>query len=78
MQFTGMTDRIWNDVDIRVIDQRIGMGVGGMGTVIRVYHRPTGILVEVPRVSSSQFYDREIAIEMIETAMTHPKFRCAE
>lgn len=73
-----MTDaqgKIWQDVDIRVIDQRIGMGVGGMDTVIRVYHRQTGILVEVPRVSSSQYFDREIALDMIQSALTHPKFR---
>lgn len=29
------------DVDIRVIDQRIGMGIGGLDTVIRLYHKPT-------------------------------------
>lgn len=70
-----MTDSIWEDIDVRVIDQRIGAGVGGMDTVIRLVHLPTGILVEVPRVASSQFYDREIAIQMIEAAITHPKFR---
>ena len=69
-----MTD-LWKDCDVRVIDQRIGMGVGGMDTVIRVYHRPTGLLVEVPRVASSQFYDREIAMQIIEAALTHPQFR---
>ena len=70
-----MADDLLRDVDIRVIDQRIGMGVGGMDTVIRVYHRPTGLLVEVPRVGSSQFYDREIALDMIQAALTHPNFR---
>ena len=63
------------DVNIRVIDQRIGMGIGGMDTVIRVIHIPSGIIVEVPRVTSAQYYDHEIAIEMIETALTHPKYR---
>jgi protein subunit release factor A len=70
-----MTCDLWRDVDVRVIDQRIGAGVGGMDTVIRLHHKPSGIIVEVPRVSSSQFYDREIAMNMIECAVTDPKFR---
>lgn len=70
-----MTDQLWGEVDIRVIDQRIGMGIGGMDTVMRIYHRPTGILVEVPRISGSQYYDREIALDMIQAALTHPKFQ---
>tara|TARA_R110002051_G_scaffold325869_1_gene432690 strand:+ start:32698 stop:32925 length:228 start_codon:yes stop_codon:yes gene_type:complete len=61
------------DIHTRVIDQRIGMGIGGMDTVMRLIHIPTGILVEVPRVSSGQYYDREIAMQMIESALTHPK-----
>ena len=65
-----MTDKLdIKDVHIRVIDQRIGMGVGGFDTVIRAYHVPTGILVEVPRGSRSQFYDRQTALEMIEYAL---------
>lgn len=63
------------DFDTRVIDQRIGMGIGGRDTVIRVYHKPSGILVEVPRVTSGQYYDREVAIQMIEAALTHPEYR---
>lgn len=70
-----MSDNLWKDVDIRVIDQRIGMGVGGMDTVIRVLHRPSGIIVEVPRVTNSQFNDRAVAMDMIATAITHPQFR---
>jgi protein subunit release factor A len=61
------------DVDIRVIDQRIGQGIGGLDTVIRVLHKPTGILVEVPKVTKSMYYDREVAFNMIESALTHPK-----
>jgi protein subunit release factor A len=61
------------DIHTRVIDQRIGMGIGGLDTVMRIIHIPTGILVEVPRVSSAQYYDREIAMQMIESALTHPK-----
>lgn len=59
-----------NDVDIRVIDQRIGMGIGGRDTVIRAYHKPTGILVEMPKTMRSQFYDRQLALEMIEYALS--------
>ena len=68
-------DDLWRDVDIRVIDQRIGAGIGGFDTVIRAYHRPTGILVEVPRLSGSPFYDREIAMDMIRSALTHAEYR---
>jgi protein subunit release factor A len=70
-----MTDTLWQDVDIRVIDQRIGWGVGGMDTVIRVYHKPSGIIVEVPRVTNSQFNDRAVALDMIQSAITNPLFR---
>lgn len=63
------------EVDLRVIDQRIGMGIGGYDTVIRLYHKPTGILLEVPRLSSHMGTDREIAYDMLETALTHPKIR---
>ena len=63
------------DINIRVIDQRIGMGIGGMDTVIRVLHKPSGIIVEVPRITSAQYNDREIAIEMIECAITNSKYR---
>ena len=68
-----MTSLEPNDIHTRIIDQRIGMGIGGLDTVIRAIHIPTGILVEVPRVSSGQYYDREIAMQMIESALTHPK-----
>ena len=61
------------ELHIRVIDQRIGMGVGGIDTVIRLYHIPTGILIEVPRVSSDQAHDLKIGMEMLEAALTHPK-----
>jgi hypothetical protein len=30
-----MNDQLWQDTDIRVIDQRIGMGITGFNTVIR-------------------------------------------
>jgi protein subunit release factor A len=58
------------DVHIRVIDQRIGMGIGGFVTVIRLYHIPTGILIEMPQVTRAQFYDRKLAMEMLEYALS--------
>lgn len=60
---------ICQDTDVRVIDQRIGMGIGGLDTVIRLYHRPTGIIIEMPRLTRSQFHDRRIAFEMLEYAL---------
>lgn len=70
-----MSDLDWKDIDFRVIDQRIGVGIGGMDTVIRAIHNPSGLLVEVPRVTGSQHWDREIALQMLEAAITHPKYR---
>lgn len=58
------------DVHIRVIDQRIGAGIGGMDTVIRAYHLPTGILLEVPPQGRSQYYDRQLAMDMLEYALS--------
>lgn len=59
------------DVDVRVIDQRIGMGVGGMDTVIRVLHKPTGIIIEMPHIDTrGQFKLRELALEMLEYALS--------
>lgn len=68
-------DELWKDVDIRVIDQRIGVGIGGFDTVIRVLHKPSGIIVEMPRVTGSQFNDRAVAMDMIASAITHPYYR---
>lgn len=58
------------DIHVRVIDQRIGMGIGGHDTVIRLFHKPTGIIIEIPRVTSSQFYDHRLGIEMLEYALS--------
>jgi protein subunit release factor A len=69
-----MTDIIdHSEINFRVIDQRIGAGIGGYDTVIRLLHVPTGLIVEVPRVTNSQHSDREIAMQMLEAALTHPK-----
>lgn len=62
---------LWSEVDIRVIDQRIGAGIGGFDTVIRVLHKPTGIIIEMPRLTSSQYTDREAAMAALEMALEH-------
>jgi protein subunit release factor A len=64
-----MNEQMYKDTDIRVIDQRIGMGIGGLNTVIRLYHKPTGILIEMPRLTRSQYYDKQLAFEMLEYAL---------
>ena len=65
-----MTDeQLWQDTDIRVIDQRIGVGVGGLNTVVRLYHKPSGILIEIPKLTRSQFYDRKLAFDMLKYAL---------
>lgn len=63
-------EQLYKDTDVRVIDQRIGMGIGGLNTVIRLYHKPTGILIEMPNMTRSQYYDRELAFEMLQYALT--------
>lgn len=70
-RFDTETPNLWADVDIRVIDQRIGAGIGGLDTVIRVLHRPTGIIIEMPRVTGSQFNDRAAAMSALEMALEH-------
>lgn len=59
------------DVNIRVIDQRIGVGIGGMDTVIRILHRPTGIIIEIPRITMSQHQDRAAGFDALEIALSH-------
>ena len=66
-----MTNDLYNDTDVRVIDQRIGMGVGGLNTVVRLYHKPTGILIEMPQITPSLFYDKKLAFEMLEYALAY-------
>ena len=60
------------DLHVRVIDQRIGMGIGGLDTVIRLYHAPTGVLVEIPSGLSgrrSSYHDRQLGKDMIAYAI---------
>jgi protein subunit release factor A len=61
---------IWEDLDIRITDQRIGMGAGGFNTIMRVCHKPTGIVVEIPRTNRGQYHDRQMAVDMIEYALS--------
>jgi protein subunit release factor A len=70
-----MTEKdLLQDTDIRVIDQRIGVGVGGFVTVIRLWHKPSGILIEMPQVTRSTFYDRQLALEMLEYALSDKRY----
>ena len=60
---------IWEEIDVRVIDQRIGVGVAGFDTVIRVIHKPSGIIIEMPRTNKGTFFDRGLCVEMLEFAL---------
>jgi protein subunit release factor A len=58
---------LWAEVDIRVIDQRIGMGIGGRDTVVRVLHKPTGIIIEMPHITAEGSHRmRSLAMGMLE------------
>lgn len=63
-------DQLYKDTDVRVIDQRIGMGIGGLNTVVRLYHKPTGILIEMPKLYDSDYYNKKLAFEMLQHALT--------
>jgi protein subunit release factor A len=68
-----MNEQLYQDTDVRVIDQRIGVGIGGLNTVIRLYHKPTGIFIEMPRLNRSQYHDKVLAFEMLEYALSGDK-----
>lgn len=63
-------EQLYKDTDVRVIDQRIGMGIGGLNTVVRLYHKPTGILIEMPKLFRSDYHNKTIAFEMLQYALT--------
>ena len=63
-------NKLYQDTDVRVIDQRIGVGIGGLNTVVRLYHKPTGILIEMPQVMRNQFLDKKLAFEILEYALS--------
>lgn len=58
---------------IEGIDRRGGQHAG-VSPGVRVTHVPTGIMAYVS-TDNSQFRNREIALDMILTAITHPRFR---
>jgi hypothetical protein len=65
-----------NDVDIRVVDQRIGMGVGGMDVIVRAWHKPTGLIAEAPAIGNrGQYYQREVALAMLEYGLAMAGWR---
>lgn len=64
-----------DDIDIRVVDQRIGMGIGGYDTIIRIMHKPTGIIIEIPRLTNNQLHDRDAALKGLEVILNILKDR---
>lgn len=50
-----------------------GQQVGEGGAGVEVEHLPTGLVARV-MTQHSQARNREIAVHMIEAALTHPKF----
>jgi protein subunit release factor A len=73
LHMSEIKEQLYKDTDVRVIDQRIGVGIGGFDTVIRLYHKPTGILIEMPRVNRSKYHDKVLAFEMLEYALAGVK-----
>ncbi len=65
LHMSEIKEQLYKDTDVRVIDQRIGMGIGGLNTVIRLYHKPTGILIEMPRLNRSQYHDKVLALRCL-------------
>jgi protein subunit release factor A len=51
-----------------------GQQAGMPAMAVRVTHIPSGIMAQV-HIGRSQHIDRLIALDMIEAAITHPKFR---
>ncbi len=70
-----MTNDLYKDTDVRVIDQRIGMDIGGLNTVVRLYHKPTGILIEMPQITPSLLYDKMLAFDMLKYALAYNTVR---
>ncbi len=50
------------DVDIHIIDQRIGMGIGGFNNRLRFYHKPTEILLELPGKGTWETREKGLSI----------------
>jgi protein subunit release factor A len=67
--YTGtLTIEIWPPRSIG--GQQVGTGPSG----IRVTHQPSGVQAFVD-IGKSQHINKMIAVEMIETALTHPRYR---
>lgn len=65
------------DLKVELDDPRMGLGgqhCGGAYNGIRVEHLPTG-LVAICRTERSQHMNRQICLDMILSALTHPNFR---
>lgn len=54
--------------------RRGGQHVGTWPSGVRVEHVPSGI-VAIVDIGKSQFTNREIAVDMIAAALTHPRYR---
>lgn len=59
-------------IELRERDPRGGQHVGMRPCVVTVTHIPTGVSASI--CQRSQHMARTIAIEMILTALTHPRF----
>ena len=59
-------DQIECDTDLRITDQRIGMGIGGWNVVIRLYHKPTKIVIELPVTGGATHKHRAMAFDALE------------
>ncbi len=70
-----MTDLIPHEhLKIEVLRQSPGGQQVGTRSGVKVTHVPTGITATV-EMERSQHRNREIAMHMIEAAITHPRFR---
>ena len=61
------------EIEAVVVEPRGGQHVGYTSAPVRVTHMPTGISATVEM--RSQHRSRQLAIEMIECAITSPNFR---
>lgn len=59
-------EQLYRDTDLRITDQRIGMGIGGWNVVIRLYHKPTRIVIELPAIGGARHTHTEIAFNALE------------
>lgn len=71
-----MSDLIpFNELRVSTYPERPQGGqVAGVDVGVKVEHLPTG-LIAIVNVGRSQHRHKEIAMHMIEAALTHPKFR---